>query len=60
MKSKVKFSTLFKHLLIIRSDDYTSDDLRATKIVFSYHIYSIEYKYTDEEDDLLLFDINET
>jgi hypothetical protein len=47
IKNKVKFLTLFKHLLSLRSDDYTSDDLKATKIIFSYHIYPTDYKDND-------------
>jgi hypothetical protein len=50
----VKFSTLFKHLLNIRSEQYNSEELKAISIIFSYHIYSIDYNINDIDSDLLI------
>lgn len=52
IKNKMKFSTLFKHLLNIRSEDYSES--KAISLIFSYHIYSVEYNLENTELDLLL------
>jgi hypothetical protein len=52
INNKVKFSTLFKHLLNIRTENYNED--KAIAIIFSYHIYSPEYQINDIDNDLLL------
>jgi len=59
IKNKVKFSTLFKHLLNIRSDDYDSEEIKVLSIIFSYHIYSLDYKLNDENKDLILLSSEE-
>jgi hypothetical protein len=51
-----RFTTLFKHLANIRSEDYDSADLKITKIIFTYHIYTSDYKITDIDADLFLED----
>lgn len=43
----VQFSTLFKHLLNIRAEDYNSKEYKVTTLIFSYHIYPIEYNLSD-------------
>jgi len=52
INDNIKFSTLFKHLLFLRSEDYDGEEYRVTEIIFSYHIYPIDYKYDPSKDEL--------
>jgi len=52
MNDQTKFTTLFKHLLILRSEDYKSDHHKISKIIISYHVYPIDYKLN--HDDLII------
>jgi hypothetical protein len=62
-ESLTKFSTLFKHLLILRSENLSIDskeNIRVISIIFSYHIYPMEYTLGDVQDnELFLNDQNE-
>ena len=42
--SFLKLTTLFKHLLALRMEDY--QDIKANQIIFSFHIFSEDYKDT--------------
>jgi hypothetical protein len=58
LNSILKFSTLFKHLLILRSGNlYGKEDVRVISIIFSYHIYPIDYKLPNLIDSD--FELNE-
>jgi hypothetical protein len=45
LNDKLKFSTLFKHLLLLRSEDYDREEYRVIVIIFSDKIYSPDYIY---------------
>jgi hypothetical protein len=55
-----KLSTLFKHLLILRSENLAIDskeNIKVISIIFSYHIYPIEYNMINPQD--IEIEINE-
>jgi len=54
LQDKIKFTTLFKHLCMLRSEDYDSDQHKVDKIILSFHIYPKDYVYSLDKDDLLL------
>jgi len=60
IKNKVKFSTLFKHLLNIRAEDYDSEDNKVITLIFSYHIYSTDYEISNINNDLDILNNDET
>jgi hypothetical protein len=49
LNSIVKFSTLFKHLLVLRSE---KEDLRVISIIFTYHIYPLDYNLSELETEI--------
>jgi len=53
LQDKIKFTTLFKHLCMLRSEDYDSDQHKVDKIILSFHIYPKDYVYSLDKDDLL-------
>jgi len=57
--SFIKLTTLFKHLLNIRAEDYNSEQYKVITLIFSYHIYPIDYKITDINNDLDIFPTDE-
>jgi len=52
-KSKLQILNLFKHMINIRSEYYSSEENKVISIIFSYHVYSPEYKISDIDNDLL-------
>jgi hypothetical protein len=48
--SFIKLTTLFKHLLALRMNDYK--DMKANQIIFSFHIFSEDYKDTKLSDEI--------
>ena len=57
ISSKVKFTTLFKHLANIRSEDYSNNDMKIESIIFTYHIYPIDYDIKNIDQDLIILEI---
>ena len=47
--SFIKLTTLFKHLLALRMNDYK--DMKANQIIFTYHIFSEDYKDLKLDDN---------
>ena len=43
-------------MINIRSEDYSSEDNKVISIIFSYHIYSVEYNISDRDNDLLFIE----
>jgi hypothetical protein len=62
-ESLTKFSTLFKHLLILRSENLSIDskeNIKVSSIIFNYHIYPMDYTLSDVQDnELFLKEQNE-
>jgi hypothetical protein len=56
ISSKVKFTTLFKHLANIRSEDYSNNDMKIESIIFTYHIYPIDYDIKNIDQDLIILE----
>jgi len=52
LKTFSKFSIVFKHMLNLRSEDYGSDEIKVKAIVFSYHIYTLDYDFKLIDTDL--------
>jgi len=53
IKSKLQFLNLFKHMINIRSEYYSSEENKVILIIFSYNVYSPEYIISDIDNDLL-------
>ena len=54
INSFTKFSTLFKHLLNLRSENLSKDSnerLKAVSIIFAYHIYPLDYTLDNISDN---------
>lgn len=49
IKNKSSFSTLFKHLLSLRSNDYNARDYKVVELILKYHIYPLDYILKGDE-----------
>ena len=56
VKFCIKFTTLFKHLANIRSEDYSNKDMKIDSLIFSYHIYPLDYDIKNIDNDLILLE----
>jgi hypothetical protein len=53
INKRLEFTSLFKHLLLLRSNEYNSRDFKIIQLIFDYHVYPIDYKHQNLIDETI-------